>query len=108
MKEIDEYIEACILHRKHIDDGEHKKANKYYDKAEKIVEKFINNEQTDILYPLLEHENPSVRLKTSRYLYSKFPVEATDCLLNLISEVPSHSYIAELTLEGLQNGDNEK
>ena len=82
--------------------GEYKKTNKYYDKLDIFIERLKQENKLNILYPLLNHESPAVRLNTSVYLYDMFTEEAKTCLLRLTEEERFLGYDAMEALEVLK------
>ena len=79
---IDEIVKYATLHSEGI------KPNKNYDNLRKLVYKLFEDGRQRDLYPLLKHENPSVRLIAALCLRNVIPKEV-EIVMNELCQMHS-------------------
>ena len=97
---INSFVESAIKQGKYSEEGNYKKGNYEYKKIDDAYHFLKNNDMIDLLLPLLDNCDISVKLWASTYLINYFKKESEKALRDIVLlEIPHYSFSAKIILE---------
>lgn len=104
-EDMTKFVRACIAKGEGEESGDTKHDRKYYDIIRKVYLKLKKEQRLDELLPLLQHENPYVRLWAAGYTLQIDPVKAEETLERLAATRKLMAgFSAEITLREWRSG----
>ncbi len=101
---LEHYVEAAIEHCRGTETGDSDAANAAYERHGELLARFFPVERRGQLVPLLEHDNPSVRLFAAVDTYQLDPKRSAQVLETVAREPGLVGFSAEMTLRELKSG----
>ncbi len=103
---IEEYTQLAIQHGAATESGDYKTGNRVYDEIQDLFQKIVAARMRKELLPLLDHEQPAVRLKAAFHTLATDPKRAEASLESVAKEGPPLvSFTAKMTLKEWRNGN---